>query len=196
MTIKCTCLTSWCFVVQQPCLNTTQVQSYQDESYVPMASPSPSVTTIECDGYIPMSPGTFSFHNTNCNFESSTTLSTPMHQPGDVAPPPIHRHLKPRLRRGESHNSLDWFMWHFLTLCRQLSLYFYSANQLRGWGSSWCFWVCSLCYTLNRVYKCNVNDRIHADIRYTDFSTQWALLLVTVWNLALLWHTRELQSLQ
>ncbi|KAF1378770.1 hypothetical protein PFLUV_G00193950 [Perca fluviatilis] len=83
----------------QPCLNTTQVQSYQDESYVPMASPSPSVTTIECDGYIPMSPGTFSFHNTNCNFESSTTLSTPMRQPGDVAPPPIHRHLKPRLRR-------------------------------------------------------------------------------------------------
>ncbi|XP_078122167.1 GRB2-associated-binding protein 3 isoform X5 [Sander vitreus] len=83
----------------QPCLNTTQVQSSQDESYVPMASPSPSVTTIECDGYIPMSPGTFSFHNTNCNFESSTTLSTPMRQPGDVAPPPIHRHLKPRLRR-------------------------------------------------------------------------------------------------
>ncbi|KAM9348041.1 LOW QUALITY PROTEIN: GRB2-associated-binding protein 3 [Symphorus nematophorus] len=78
-----------------PCLNTVRVQSYQDESYVPMASPSPPVATIECDGYIPMSPRTFSFLNTSCNIESPTTLC----QPGDIAPPPIHRHLKPRLRR-------------------------------------------------------------------------------------------------
>nr|XP_020454352.1 GRB2-associated-binding protein 3 isoform X1 [Monopterus albus] len=82
-----------------PCLNTTRVQIYQDESYVPMASPSPSITTVECDDYIPMSPGTFSFLNTNCNAESSAPLRPLMCQPGDLAPPPIHRHLKPRLRR-------------------------------------------------------------------------------------------------
>ncbi|XP_038563848.1 GRB2-associated-binding protein 3 isoform X1 [Micropterus salmoides] len=82
-----------------PCLNTIRVQSYQDESYVPMASPSPSVTTGDCDGYIPMSPGAFNFHNTSCNVESSTTLSPLMCKPGDLAPPPIHRHLKPILRR-------------------------------------------------------------------------------------------------
>ncbi|XP_040907365.1 GRB2-associated-binding protein 3 isoform X2 [Toxotes jaculatrix] len=82
-----------------PCLNTTQVQSYQDESYVPMASPSPPVTAVECDGYIPMSPRTFSFLNTNCNVESPTSLSTLMCQSGDLTPPPIHRHLKPRLKK-------------------------------------------------------------------------------------------------
>ncbi|XP_059207899.1 GRB2-associated-binding protein 3 [Centropristis striata] len=76
-----------------------QVQSYQDESYVPMASPSPSVPATESDGYIPMSPRTFSFLNPSCSFESSVTLGTLMCQPGDLAPPPIHRHLKPRLRR-------------------------------------------------------------------------------------------------
>ncbi|XP_029304845.1 GRB2-associated-binding protein 3 isoform X5 [Cottoperca gobio] len=82
-----------------PRLNTTRFQSFQDESYVPMASPSPTVATTECDGYIPMSPSTFSFLNKNCNVESSTTHDTLMCQPGDYAPPPIHRHLKPRLRR-------------------------------------------------------------------------------------------------
>uniref|UniRef100_A0A3B4UNU8 GRB2 associated binding protein 3 n=1 Tax=Seriola dumerili TaxID=41447 RepID=A0A3B4UNU8_SERDU len=82
-----------------PCLNTTQVQSYQDESYVPMASPSASVSTFECDGYIPMSPRTFSFLNPHCNVEPSTSLSSLMCQSGDLAPPPVHRHLKPRLRR-------------------------------------------------------------------------------------------------
>ncbi|XP_055358157.1 GRB2-associated-binding protein 3 isoform X4 [Betta splendens] len=83
----------------QPRLNTTQIQSYQDESYVPMASPSPTVSTVECDGYIPMSPRSFSFLNPNYNDESSTALSPLMCQLRDVAPPPIHRHLKPRLRR-------------------------------------------------------------------------------------------------
>ncbi|XP_042355228.1 GRB2-associated-binding protein 3 [Plectropomus leopardus] len=83
----------------QPCLHTTHVQSYQDESYVPMASPSPSAATTECDGYIPMSPRTLGFLNTNCSGESSMTLGTLVCQPGDIAPPPIHRHLKPRLRR-------------------------------------------------------------------------------------------------
>ncbi|XP_049448561.1 GRB2-associated-binding protein 3 isoform X2 [Epinephelus fuscoguttatus] len=83
----------------QPFLNTTRVQSYQDESYVPMASPSPSASTTESDGYIPMSPGTLAFLNTNYNVKSSVSLTTLMCQPGDLAPPPIHRHLKPRLRR-------------------------------------------------------------------------------------------------
>ncbi|XP_040007344.1 GRB2-associated-binding protein 3 isoform X2 [Xiphias gladius] len=82
-----------------PCLNTTQVQSCQGESYVPMTSPSPSVTTFECDGYIPMSPRTFSFLNPNCNVESLMSLSPLTCQSEDLAPPPIHRHLKPRLRR-------------------------------------------------------------------------------------------------
>ncbi|XP_071317334.1 GRB2-associated-binding protein 3 isoform X2 [Trachinotus anak] len=82
-----------------PCLSATQVQSYQDESYVPMASPSPSVTAVESDGYIPMSPRTFSFLNANCNVESSMSLSQLMCQSGELTPPPIHRHLKPRLRR-------------------------------------------------------------------------------------------------
>ncbi|XP_026184775.1 GRB2-associated-binding protein 3 isoform X1 [Mastacembelus armatus] len=80
-----------------PSLNTTQVPSYEDESYVPMTSPCPSVATIESDGYIPMSPRTFSFLSPHV--VSSTSLSTLMGQPGDLAPPPIHRHLKPRLRR-------------------------------------------------------------------------------------------------
>ncbi|XP_049897383.1 GRB2-associated-binding protein 3 isoform X4 [Epinephelus moara] len=83
----------------QPFLNTTRVQSYQDESYVPMASPSPSASATESDGYIPMSPGTLAFLNTNYNVKSSVSLTTLMCQPGDLAPPPIHRHLKPRLRR-------------------------------------------------------------------------------------------------
>ncbi|XP_041658123.1 GRB2-associated-binding protein 3 [Cheilinus undulatus] len=82
-----------------PCLSTVRFQSFEDESYVPMASPSPPVTATECDGYIPMSPRTFSFLNTNSNIESSTPLTPLMCQPADLAPPPIHRHLKPRLRR-------------------------------------------------------------------------------------------------
>ncbi|XP_060942062.1 GRB2-associated-binding protein 3 isoform X1 [Limanda limanda] len=80
----------------QPSLNTTLAQSFRDESYVPMISPPP---TVECDGYIPMSPRTFSFVDTNCSVESSATGSSLMCQPGDLAPPPVHRHLKPRLRR-------------------------------------------------------------------------------------------------
>nr|XP_019941120.1 PREDICTED: GRB2-associated-binding protein 3 [Paralichthys olivaceus] len=79
-----------------PCSNNTQVQSYRDESYVPMTSPPP---TVECDGYIPMSPRTFSFLNTNCSVESSATVGSLICPPGDLTPPPIHRHLKPRLRR-------------------------------------------------------------------------------------------------
>ncbi|XP_008298335.1 GRB2-associated-binding protein 3 isoform X2 [Stegastes partitus] len=85
--------------VNLPCLNTTQVQSYQDESYVPMASPSPSLAAIECDGYIPMSPMAFSFLTPNCGVDSSPSLSQLLCPPGDLAPPPIHRHLKPSLRR-------------------------------------------------------------------------------------------------
>ncbi|XP_068457520.1 GRB2-associated-binding protein 3 isoform X2 [Clinocottus analis] len=82
----------------QPCLKSPRVLSYQDESYVPMTSPTPAVITIEGDGYIPMSPRTISFPNTNGNTEPSTPLDLTC-QPGDVPPPPVHRHLKPRLRR-------------------------------------------------------------------------------------------------
>ncbi|XP_017291020.1 GRB2-associated-binding protein 3 [Kryptolebias marmoratus] len=86
--------------VNLPCLNNRQVYSYQDDSYVPMASPSsPSVTSVQCDSYIPMSPRTFSFLSTNGCPESSSPLSPLACQPGDPAPPPINRHLKPRLRR-------------------------------------------------------------------------------------------------
>ncbi|KAM4726941.1 GRB2-associated-binding protein 3 isoform 2-T2 [Anableps anableps] len=85
--------------VNLPCLNTVRVQSYQDESYVPMASPSPSLTSVEGDSYIPMSPRTFSFLSTNCRTESASSFSPLMCQPGEFAPPPVHRHLKPRLRR-------------------------------------------------------------------------------------------------
>ncbi|KAM9788744.1 GRB2-associated-binding protein 3 [Neosynchiropus ocellatus] len=68
-----------------PCLSTMA-----DESYIPMASP--SVTTAESDGYIPMRP-IASFD------DSSAALASPSIPAGDIAPPPIHRHLKPRLRR-------------------------------------------------------------------------------------------------
>lgn len=64
-----------------------------------MASPSPSVTVTECDGYIPMSPRTMSFLNIDGNDDSPSTHSSLMCQPGAFGPPPIHRHLKPRLRR-------------------------------------------------------------------------------------------------
>ncbi|XP_042288232.1 GRB2-associated-binding protein 3 isoform X1 [Thunnus albacares] len=78
-----------------PCLNTTRVQSYQDESYVPMASPSPPVTAGESDGYIPMSPVSF----LSANGSTEPPPSPLIRQPADIAPPPIHRHLKPCLRR-------------------------------------------------------------------------------------------------
>ncbi|XP_054610093.1 GRB2-associated-binding protein 3 isoform X2 [Dunckerocampus dactyliophorus] len=79
------------------CLNTARVQSQQDESYVPMGSPSSSVTIVECDGYIPMS--LVSFPDTNSNIMTTNTLSPIVCQQGELAPPPIHRHLKPSLRR-------------------------------------------------------------------------------------------------
>ncbi|TNN79222.1 GRB2-associated-binding protein 3 [Liparis tanakae] len=81
-----------------PCSNATRDQSSQDESYVPMASPTSSVTAPGCDGYIPMSPRPYSFPNANCTTESSSTLGL-TGQPAEVPPPPVHRHLKPRLRR-------------------------------------------------------------------------------------------------
>lgn len=96
-----------------------------------MASPSTPVTTAECDGYIPMSPRTFTFLNTCCNVETSTTPSPLICQPGNLAPPPIHRHLKPSLRRGENKRSTDWLS---LALCGNVSFYFNSANRLCGFG--------------------------------------------------------------
>ncbi|XP_028323456.1 LOW QUALITY PROTEIN: GRB2-associated-binding protein 3 [Gouania willdenowi] len=85
--------------INLPCSNTTQVESYQDESYVPMTSPAPSATAVECDGYIPMSPRSSGFLATNTSAESPSSVSSLVCQPGDLTPPPIHRHLKPRLRR-------------------------------------------------------------------------------------------------
>lgn len=84
--------------VNLPCLN-TRVQIYQDESYVPMSSPPVMVNTRESDGYIPMSPITCGIFSTNSETESSTNLTSLMSQLGEIAPPPVHRHLKPRLRR-------------------------------------------------------------------------------------------------
>uniref|UniRef100_A0A3P9LJ60 PH domain-containing protein n=1 Tax=Oryzias latipes TaxID=8090 RepID=A0A3P9LJ60_ORYLA len=83
--------------VNLPCLSDTHVQSYQDESYVPMNSP--SAPTTECDGYIPMSPRTLSFLGANCSVESSPSLSSLTCQPAEFVPPPVHRHLKPRPRK-------------------------------------------------------------------------------------------------
>ncbi|KAK7922686.1 hypothetical protein WMY93_009588 [Mugilogobius chulae] len=71
-------------------LNTTRVQTYQEESYVPMSSP---LVTDGCDGYIPMSPQACG------DTDSPANLSSLMSQLSDIAPPPINRHLKPRLRR-------------------------------------------------------------------------------------------------
>lgn len=85
--------------INLPCLNTVQVQSYQDESYVPMASPFPQLSSVEGDSYIPMSPRNFTFLSANCRADSSSSVNPLMCQPGEIAPPPIHRHLKPRLRR-------------------------------------------------------------------------------------------------
>lgn len=67
-----------------------------------MASPSPSVTVTECDGYIPMSPRTMGFVHIDGNDDSPGTHSPAMCQPGAFGPPPIHRHLKPGQRRGEN----------------------------------------------------------------------------------------------
>lgn len=133
--IHCTCVTSACFVFQQHGLNSTRFQSFQDESYVPMASPSPSAAPTESDGYIPMSPSTFSLLNSNCSAESSTTIGPLMCPPGDFVPPPIHRHLKPRLRRGERRNS-----WQCVENVSILS---------------WDNWF-GICYSFNEVYKCRM----------------------------------------
>lgn len=75
-----------------------------------MASPIP-VAAGESDGYIPMSP--VSFLNTNSKTDTPPTLSPLICQPRDFAPPPIHRHLKPCMRRGESHNRPDSFVLYF-----------------------------------------------------------------------------------
>ncbi|XP_072302556.1 GRB2-associated-binding protein 3 [Eucyclogobius newberryi] len=74
-------------------LNTTRAQTYQEESYVPMSSPSVTVSNTDGDGYIPMSPRACG------DTESPANLSSLMSQLEEIAPPPINRHLKPRLRR-------------------------------------------------------------------------------------------------
>lgn len=92
-------------VFQKSSLNTTQVQSQQDESYIPMVSISSCVSTVEGDAYIPMSP--ISIPDTNSKVKASKTLSSLMCQPGEFPPPPIHRHLKPCLRRGKRDSGLN-----------------------------------------------------------------------------------------
>ncbi|KAM3869294.1 GRB2-associated-binding protein 3 [Diretmus argenteus] len=82
----------------QPSLNPNQIPNYQEELYIPMASPPAVVTGGAPDGYIPMSPRIISFLNANCTAESPMTLSPVVCRPGDLAPPPINRHLKPRRR--------------------------------------------------------------------------------------------------
>lgn len=118
-------LTVWCFVSLQPCLSDTHVQSYQDESYVPMNSP--SAPTTECDGYIPMSPRTLSFLGANCSVESSPSLSSLTCQPAEFVPPPVHRHLKPRPRKGEP----TWPDWGRLNLENPEILIFNSTLGLK-----------------------------------------------------------------
>ncbi|KAM4620097.1 GRB2-associated-binding protein 3 isoform 1-T1 [Polymixia lowei] len=81
-----------------PCLNSTQVPNDQEDSYIPMASPPGSATVDVTDGYIPMSPITSNSLRSNCNAESPMTLSTVMCLSGDLVPPPVNRHLKPRRR--------------------------------------------------------------------------------------------------
>lgn len=150
-----------------------------------MASPSPSVTTAECDGYIPMSPRTFSFLNTNCNVESSTTLSPRMCQPGDFAPPPIHRHLKPRLRRGENQHSTDWFMLDFWHCVEKWA--FVSAQPIHSVAGGLndvldrmqihrhTVKVICISVQMIRSYKCQY--KIHVDISYTDL---WYTMIFTM----------------
>ncbi|XP_061608386.1 GRB2-associated-binding protein 3 isoform X2 [Phyllopteryx taeniolatus] len=78
--------------------NTARLQSQPDESDVPMASASSCVSVIEGDGYLPMSPAV-GILETRGKVEAAETLGSLARQPGGVAPPPIHRHLKPCLRR-------------------------------------------------------------------------------------------------
>lgn len=80
-----------------------------------MASPFPSLSSVEGDSYIPMSPRNFTFLSANCRAESSSSVCPLMCQPIEIAPPPIHRHLKPRLRRGENN---------FRTVCEKTNLGF------------------------------------------------------------------------
>ncbi|XP_057677887.1 GRB2-associated-binding protein 3 isoform X2 [Corythoichthys intestinalis] len=74
----------------QSYINTTWVQHQEEDSYIPMLSPS------EGDGYIPMNP--VSVPETKGKGKVTKTLS-PLCQAGECGPPPIHRHLKPCLRR-------------------------------------------------------------------------------------------------
>ncbi|XP_076024520.1 GRB2-associated-binding protein 3 [Genypterus blacodes] len=77
----------------EPCSNSPCIQSYQNESYVPMASVCLSAPGGASDGYIPMSPRTLSLLNADTTAQSVCMALSP-----DVAPPPINRHLKPRRR--------------------------------------------------------------------------------------------------
>ncbi|XP_061658462.1 GRB2-associated-binding protein 3 isoform X2 [Syngnathoides biaculeatus] len=70
-------------------------QRQRDESYIPMVSAS---SCVDGEGYIPMSPAV-RIPETQGKVEAAKTLSSLACQPGEATPPPIHRHLKPCLRR-------------------------------------------------------------------------------------------------
>lgn len=70
------------------------LQNYQEDSYMPMASPAVSGADDTSDGYIPMSPGSISFHISNADPDSAPALGLPV----AMEPPPVHRDLKPRRR--------------------------------------------------------------------------------------------------
>ncbi|KAL0994229.1 hypothetical protein UPYG_G00119540 [Umbra pygmaea] len=77
-----------------------QIPNCQEDSYVPMASPPVVVGVDSSDGYIPMSPTSFSFVKANSKAEAFLAPSSLVTAglPEDLEPPPINRDLKPRRR--------------------------------------------------------------------------------------------------
>ncbi|KAJ7995913.1 hypothetical protein DPEC_G00231640 [Dallia pectoralis] len=72
--------------------------NYQEDSYVPMASPSSCVDADLLDGYIPMSPSSTNFLKAN-DITDGPPATVPLTNAGlheDREPPPVNRNLKPR----------------------------------------------------------------------------------------------------
>ncbi|XP_019903412.1 GRB2-associated-binding protein 3 isoform X2 [Esox lucius] len=74
--------------------------NYQEDSYVPMASPTVCADEDLSDGYIPMSPTPISFLKANGITDAplAPSLLTTAGLHGDLEPPPVDRNLKPRRR--------------------------------------------------------------------------------------------------
>ncbi|XP_056141379.1 GRB2-associated-binding protein 3 [Lampris incognitus] len=81
-----------------PFSNSTQAPNSEDDSYVPMLTPSFPLAAEFSDGYIPMSPRRIMSPMSKCTAESPLALGSVTYQCGDLVPPPINRHLKPRRR--------------------------------------------------------------------------------------------------